>query len=200
MPESNSNIQSLEFLLFKAGNAQVFEKIFKTNYNKVTGFCNQFIFDLDKSKSIAQESFLKLWLNREKVETANGIYSFLYTAARTECLNYLRHKNIEGKYHQKSIEEKEYLLSHDILESFQLNEMEFSELEEAIKKAIEELPERCREVFIKSRFEGKKNREISEELGIALKSVETNMTRALKFLRKSLSEYLTILIALLLNL
>ncbi|SHF80557.1 RNA polymerase sigma-70 factor, ECF subfamily [Mariniphaga anaerophila] len=199
MLKKNSDTISPEFLLFKAGNEKVFDKIFRINYNKVTGFCNQFIFDLDKSKSITQEAFLKLWLNRDKVQTENGIYSFLYTAAKTECLNYLRHKKIEKKYLQKSIEEKEYLLTHDIIKSFNFDEIHFTELEKAIQKAIEELPDRCREVFLKSRSEGKKNREIAEELGIAVKSVETNMTRALKILRKRLAEFLTVLIVLILG-
>ncbi len=192
MTKNKQEILSYKFLLFKSGDESVFQEIFKAKYNRVVGFCNQFIFDIDASRSIAQESFLKLWLNREKVLTENGINSFLYTAARTQCIDYLRHEKVRSNF-----EKQEMMLVGDILKSYNFDSIEFSELEDAVGRAIEGLPERCREVFLKSRYEGKKNREIAEELGIALKSVETNMTRALKSLRESLSEFLSILIILL---
>ncbi|MCG6188602.1 RNA polymerase sigma-70 factor [Maribellus maritimus] len=195
MTKDNREILSYKFLLFKSGDERIFQEIFKANYNRIVGFCNQFIFDLDMSRNIAQESFLKLWLNRKKVQTENGIHSFLYTAARTQCLDYLRHEKVKSNF-----EKREMILSQNILKSYDFDNIEFSELEEAVNRAIENLPERCRMVFIKSRYEGKKNREIADELGIAIKSVETNITRALKFLRKSLAEFLSILIALLCSL
>ncbi|QGY44769.1 RNA polymerase sigma-70 factor [Maribellus comscasis] len=195
MTKDNREILSYKFLLFKSGDERIFQEIFKANYNLIVGFCKQFIFDLDMSRSIAQESFLKLWLNREKVQTENGIKSFLYTAARTQCIDYLRHEKVKS-----SFEKRETVLLRDILESYDFNRIEFFELEEAVSRAIDNLPERCRLVFFKSRYEGKKNREIAEELGIALKSVETNITRALKSLRKNLAEFLSILITLLCSL
>ena len=195
MAKYNQEILPYTFLLFKSGDENIFQEIFKANYNRIVGFCNQFIFDLDESRNIAQESFLKLWLNREKVQTENGIRSFLYTAARTQCLDYLRHEKVKS-----SFEKREMMLARYILESYDFDSIEFSELEKAVNRAIEKLPERCRIVFLKSRYEGKKNREIADELGIAIKSVETNITRALKFLRKSLAEFLSILITLLYSL
>ena len=192
MVKEKEEILSYQFLLFKSGDEKIFREIFKAKYNRIVGFCNQFISDLDKSRSIAQESFLKLWLNREKVETENGISSFLYTAAKTLCIDYLRHEKVKSNF-----DKQERMLARDVLESYNFNSIEFSELEDKVNLAIENLPERCRMVFIKSRFEGKKNREIAAELGIALKSVESNMTRALKLLRESLSEFLSLLIMLL---
>lgn len=192
LTKEKREILSSRFLLFKSGDETIFREIFKARYNRIVGFCNQFISDLDMSRSIAQESFLKLWLNREKIQTENGINSFLYTAARTQCIDYLRHEKVKN-----SFEKQEMMLARDILESYSFDDIEFLELEEAVNHAIENLPERCRVVFIKSRYEGKKNREIADELGIALKSVETNITRALKFLRKSLADFLSILIILL---
>lgn len=175
------------------GDEKIFENIFKSNYNSIVGFCNQFISDTDKARSLAQEAFIKLWNGREKVETVNGIKSFLYTAAKTESLNYLRHEKVIRNYSTSILSARENNLNQETLESFNFDSLEFSELEELIKKTIEELPEKCKLVFIKSRFEGKKNQEIATELGIALKSVEANMTRALKILRNSLSDFLSVL-------
>ena len=175
---------------FKHGDELAFEKIFKSNHNQIVGFCNQFISDLDKAKSLAQEVFLNLWLNREKIETLNGIRSFLYTFAKSSCLNYIRHRKVIAKYADKQLQEKEEELNREVLESFDFNSLEFSELEGLIQQAINDLPEKCRLVFIMSRLDGKMNKEISEELNISVKAVEANMTRALKTLKSRLSEYL----------
>ncbi len=175
---------------FKKGDEYAFEMIFKSNFNRMIGFCRQFVRDKDKSQSLAQEAFVKLWLNKSKIESVNGIKSFLYTSAKTECLNYLRHEKVIHLYEDKQLQAKEKLLDREILESFNFDQVEFSELEKRINQAISELPERCRQVFVLSRMEGKKNSEIACELDISIKSVEANLTRALKTLRIKLADYL----------
>lgn len=185
-------IDSGNFFLhrFKSGDELAFENIFKSNYNPLVGFCNQFVSDQDKAQSLTQEAFINLWLNREKIETLNGIKSFLYTYAKSVCLNYLRHKKVVSKYEDRQLLQKEEELNREVLESFDFNSLEFTELETLIQQAINELPDKCRQVFMMSRFDGKMNKEISEELNISVKAVEANMTRALKMLRIRLSEYL----------
>lgn len=190
MNDEQSDINDIDFLLFVKGSNKVFENIFNAYYESITGFCNQFIYDTDKAKSIAQQAFIKLWINRKKVEKISGIRAFLYTAAKTECLNYLRHEKYILHYRNNTIKEKEINLNQDILHAFQFNQLEYSELEEMIQASIQKLPEKCRMVFNKSRFEGKKNKEIAQELNIATKSVEANITRALKILRKELKDVL----------
>lgn len=189
---TSERIDSENFFLrrFKSGDGMAFEKIFKSNYNPLVGFCNQFVFDQDKAQSLTQEAFINLWLNREKIETFNGIKSFLYTYAKSVCLNYLRHKKVVSKYEDRQLLQKEEELNREVLESFDFNSLEFTELETLIKQEINELPDKCRQVFMMSRFDGKMNKEISEELNISVKAVEANMTRALKTLRIRLSEYL----------
>jgi RNA polymerase sigma-70 factor (ECF subfamily) len=175
---------------FKNGDELAFEKIFKANHSLIVGFCNQFIAEQDKAKSLAQEVFLNLWLNREKIKTINGIKSFLYTFAKSSCLNYLRHRKVVSKYKDLHLQDMEEGLNREVLESFDFNSLEFSELEGMIQQAIDNLPEKCRQVFIMSRFDGKMNKEISEELNISVKAVEANITRALKALKSKLSDYL----------
>ncbi|MFV0591705.1 MAG: RNA polymerase sigma-70 factor [Draconibacterium sp.] len=186
--------KSINLTSFKNGDEQEFELIFADNYERIVGFCIQFIPDREEAKNIAQQAFIKLWLNREDVNTCNGICAFLFTAARSECLNFLRHQKYKQQYQDQQIKEKERQLNQEILESFQFERLEFIELEEMINTALQKLPERCRQVFEKSRFEGKKNREIAEELDIALKSVESNITRAIKILRSELKEVLPLFI------
>jgi RNA polymerase sigma-70 factor (ECF subfamily) len=179
---------------FKEGDESAFEKVFKADYNRIVGFCQQFTGDKDQAQSLAQEAFVKLWLNRGKIETVNGIHSFLFTAAKTDCLNYIRHENVIGKYQDKKLQLKEGELNREILESFDFDQLELLELEKMIIQSIKELPEKCRLVFELSRIEGKKNGEIAAQLNITVKSVEANMTRALKTLRLKLAEYLPLIL------
>ncbi|MCT4602801.1 MAG: RNA polymerase sigma-70 factor [Marinifilum sp.] len=175
---------------FKDGDEKIFESIFSSYYNQIIGFCIQFVGDNDKAQSIAQEAFIKLWMNREKVEKYNGILSFLYTAAKTECLNFIRRKSVTSKYENRQLQLIEDELNREVLDRFDFNSIEISELEKLIYQSIEDLPEKCKLVFIKSRMEDKTNKEIAEELNISIKAVEANMTRALKFLRERLTDYL----------
>ncbi|WP_372648322.1 RNA polymerase sigma-70 factor [Draconibacterium sp.] len=189
----DSNI-SINLVLFRSGDEQVFKLIFDNNYERIVGFCIQFIPDREEAKNIAQQAFVKLWTNREEVNTLNGIRAFLYTAAKTECLNYLRHEKYKQNYQKDTLQKREELLNREVLESFNFDRLEYMELEEMIQDALEKLPEKCRQVFVKSRFEYKKNHEIAEELGIAIKSVEANITRALKILRKELKDVLPLVL------
>lgn len=146
------------------GDQFAFEKLFKANYNRITGFCAGFVDDREAIQSIALEAFINLWLNREKIEKPGGIQAFLYTSARSGCLNYLRHRKVEMKYHDRSLHDLEIRLNMDVLSSFDFTSLEFTELEKLIFDSVRQLPEKCRIVFTQSRYEGKSNREIAGEL------------------------------------
>lgn len=178
----------------KSGDEKAFESIFKSDYNRIVGFCSQFADDMDKSRSFAQEAFLNLWVNREKIESVNGIRSFLYTYAKSCCLNDIRHKKITGKYQDKLLQEAEDQFNQETLESFDFHSLEYTELDALIRKSVDELPEKARQVFVMSRYDGKMNKDIAQELGISVKSVEANITRALKSLKTNLSEYLPLVL------
>ena len=90
----------------------------------------------------------------------------------------------------KRLQIAESELNREILESYHFDQLEFSELESMISLSISELPEKCRLVFQMSRVEGKKNSDIAAELEISEKSVEANITRALKTLRIRLADFL----------
>jgi RNA polymerase sigma-70 factor (ECF subfamily) len=184
----------LLFRLLRMGDQFAFEKLFKANYNRITGFCAKFIDDREATRSIALEAFVNLWLNREKIEKPGGIQSFLYTFARSGCLNYLRRRKVEMKYQDRRLHEQEKQLDIEVLSSFDFNKLEFTELEKLIFDSVDELPEKCRLVFTKSRYDGKSNREIAGELEITEKSVEAHITRALKFLRTKLADYLPLVL------
>ncbi len=178
------------FHLFKKGDEKAFAFFFNLYYNQIVGFCAEFIKDRDKAKSIAQEAFLKLWLNREKVQKVNGIKAFLYTSAKSDCLNLFRHKKVVHKHINSSLRKREESLNIEVLNAINFDVVMLAELEELIEGSVNELPDKCKQVFKMRRVDFKKNKEIAAELNISIKAVEANMTRALKHLKNKLSDYL----------
>ena len=182
--------KTLHFPLFKEGDEKAFAFFFNLYFNQIVGFCTEFIKDRDKAKSIAQEAFLKLWLNREKVQKVNGVKAFLYTAAKSDCLNLFRHKKVVHKYLDSSLRKREESLNIEVLNAIHFDTVMLAELEELIEGSVNELPDKCKQVFKMRRVDFKKNKEIATELDISIKAVEANMTRALKHLKNKLSDCL----------
>lgn len=164
------------------------DSIFETIYNQYyKGLCNyayNFIPDVDEAEEIVQSIILKLWEQKENLEAIQSMKSYLYRSVKNTCLNYIKHQKLENKYKEKAWTDLKQI------ETEFIDPYHNTELETQINQAINELPERCREVFELSRFEGKKNKEISEHLDISIKAVEANITRALSTLRKKVAEYM----------
>ena len=182
--------KSIHFHLFKKGDEKAFAFFFNLYFNQIVGFCTEFIKDRDQAKNIAQEAFLKLWLNKEKVQKINGIRAFLYTSAKSDCLNLFRHKKVVKKYFDSSLRKREESLNVEVLNAMNFDTVMLKELEDLIEESVNELPDKCKQVFKMRRVEFKKNKEIAVELDISIKAVEANMTRALKHLKNKLSGYL----------
>lgn len=182
--------ETLQFTLFLEGNEQAFEYFFKKYNGQITGFCRQFLYDEDKAASTSQEAFINLWLNREHIQKLGGIKSFLYTSARSKCLNILKHEKVSRKYHDQTLVGREQQLNMEVLYSLDFDSLTLVELEDIIQRSIEELPEKTRTIFTMKRIENKKNAEIAADLGVSQKAVEAHMTKAIKLLREKLSDYL----------
>ena len=143
-------------------------------------------------ENIVQDVFLVLWEKKDELELSCTLTTYLFTLVKNRCLNFLRHKLIEEEYNAQMKEELGFKLY--ALESMEYSYHSEKELQEIIQRALDTLPERCREVFIKSRIEGLKYKEISEELGISVNTVENHIVTALKKLRVELKDYLPLLL------
>lgn len=133
------------------------------------------------AEEIVQNTFTYLWENASRLEIQTTVESYLHGMVRNASLNHLKHLKVQEKYesHVKQ------------LNAFELaNFAELDELEEAIHNALNSLPEKCREIFEMSRYQEMKYKEISDQLGISIKTVETQMSRALKALRLALKHHL----------
>jgi len=195
----NNSFELNLFESFKEGDQAAFTYFYDKYFRQIQAFSVQFVYDKDEAENLAQEALLYLWQNKESVDSINGIQSFLYTYAKSKCLNMIRHNKVKDKFKSDVLNQKERELDIEVLNSIQFDTLELTELERIIHESINELPPKTREVFIKKRFENKKNAEIAEEMQVTLKAVEAHMTKALKILKTKLSDYLFLLFILICN-
>ncbi len=160
-----------------------FEYLFRKYFPRLQAFARVIIKDNEMAKDIVQESFIKSWEEKNNIEWKT-FENYLFKMVRNRCLNYIRDKNLaaEKMKYISELEQFEEIYRIDFVrdEPYLIFEQE---LKEKINSAIIQLPPRCQEVFVKSRFDGMKNREIADELGINIKNVERHITTALKTLK-----------------
>lgn len=157
-----------------------FNKLFDEYYSVLCFFANKYLADLDLSRSIVQQVFVDLWVKQKKISIHYSLKSYLHKAVKNKAIDHLRQK----KRHIQISE------SHENFHQLPFNDLvEEAELNDLINSSINQLPEKCREIFMLCRFEELKYTEIAEKLNISIKTVEMQMGIALKKLRKSLSDY-----------
>lgn len=172
-----------------------FKNIFRDYYQPLYHLSLNYLEDEDEAKGVVQDTFVKLWEIRNELKAESNLRNFLFTLVKNNCLNILKRRQILLKHHE-TIRLMEMHYQYESLERMTDSYLEVKELQEKIAIAVKNLPEHCRIVFEMSRFEELKNREIAERLGISQKTVEAHLTKALKFLRNELKDYLPLIIAL----
>ena len=173
-----------------AGSKEAFEYLFTTYYPRLRNYASHFIVDVDDVEDIIKDYFVNLW-NRRAMLTGISLSSMLFTMVRNGCLNFLKHKAIAEGYSARElrpINGCEALYNYDFLGSAD-EELLYEELQRQIGDVLRRLPERSRQVFIMSRFEGLKNKEIAERLDISVKVVEKHIGKSLAMLRKYISRH-----------
>jgi RNA polymerase sigma-70 factor, ECF subfamily len=172
----------------KNGNKKIFEEIYKAYYSPLVFYCHRYVGDMEEAREIVQGLFFKIWLKRKDLKINCSIKSYLYTSVQNYALNHLQKKKIKQKY---IIRKVNVPLQQN--ENGQ-NRLEEEELKVLIRSAILKLPNKRREIFELSRFENLKYSQIAEQMRISVKTVETQMSKSLSFLRKALSEYMPVLL------
>jgi RNA polymerase sigma-70 factor (ECF subfamily) len=144
----------------------------------------RFIREKDVVEDLAQDVFLKLWEKRETILISTSFLAYLHRMSANEAISYLR--KAKKRNEQLEIEELPPLSAPDRTDSPFLQH----ELHQHIQKAIGQLPDRCRMVFVLSRYEELTYKEIAEKLEISIKTVENQMGKALRLMREQLKEFL----------
>ncbi|MEY8686760.1 RNA polymerase sigma-70 factor [Bacteroides sp. AN502(2024)] len=148
----------------------------------------------EEAEDVVQDVFVELWRRKNYIEIGDQIHAYLYRAIYTRALNVLKHRNVEDGYcaAMEEINQRRaefYQPDHNEV----IRRIEDKELRKEIHDAINELPDKCKEVFKLSYLHDMKNKEIADALGISLRTVEAHIYKALKYLRNRLNPFWTIL-------
>lgn len=182
------SVENIQFnISLKEGNPSAYEELFKQTYPRLLGYCSLFIQDQSQANDLVQECFVKLWEKRGTIKISHSVESLLFVMLRNRCLNYLRDQKLHSS--DKNIN---LLEENDLQHLYQLDftgkeEKTLEEkLLEAIHESVDKLPEKRKLVFIKAKIEGKKNKEVADELGISIKAVEKHLHQAKEQIREEM--------------
>ena len=167
----------------REGDVKVFEEIFHQYYPGMCSYADSLVKKTNVAEDVVLDVFYNIWKNRANIHIINSWQSYLYRAVFNNAMMYLRKAKRELTLNEQWADSQ-----------FESNEnpseeMDARELDAALLYALQELPERTREIFNLSRFEGMKYIDIANRLSVSVKTVEANMGKALKALRLSLDEF-----------
>ena len=174
------NVSDMETMVF---DDKDFEALFRGQFERLMGFVCGYVGDEETAKDIVHDAFAALWRNRGRLDARLSVRSYLFAIAQRQALNWVRHQRVE-ELNAGEVARVMEEAAEEMAEGREDEEALYGRLEEKLG----ELPERQREVLMMCVVEGKKYREVAEELDITLNTVKTHLARALAFLRGELSE------------
>ncbi|GAA4830001.1 RNA polymerase sigma-70 factor [Algivirga pacifica] len=157
-----------------------FKSLFDQYYASIRNFVYYKVGDAQVAEDLAQEVFLKVWEKRQEVKT-DTVKTYLYTIANNLSINYLKRGTVAFNFAINPVNRKE-----ETIESPEY-EMELKEFDMQLQKAISDIPEKSREVFLMNRIEGLTYNEIADRLQVSVKAVEKRMKKALDILRSTIA-------------
>jgi len=169
----------------KNSNQGVFELVFNYYYSGLVIYADQIIKDTVISEDIVQSVFMKLWETRETIEI-RSFRSYFIQCVKNRCIDHLRSLQVKQRFSNRIPEADHLVMDEDLWTK--------NELTELIQHAVDDLAPRCREIFWMSRYENLKVAEIAEKMDISKRTVEKQISNALKILRIKLVDYLFLLI------
>jgi RNA polymerase sigma-70 factor (ECF subfamily) len=172
------------------GDQTAFELLFHFYYPGLLVFTRKILLDADEAENIVQDFFVYLWQNKNKIKDSSTLKGYFFMSVKNRALNFIKSRKIK----EKTITELKLLVEQDPL--YQPDLFIESELQGKINKALNKLPNRTREIFVLSRTKGYSNDEIAEMLDLSKRTVETQISNALKILRVELKDYMFIMLIL----
>lgn len=184
MPEYQPSDQNYQ--LDEAG----FEVFFKQNFAECCVYCQyKFDFNTEEAKDVVHSAFIRLWETKNTYSSHEGVLSFLKKIISNICLDKLRHHKVRRRHERFLLDRSSELIAEN-----NYHPGDFHNLQRAIDDAVSQLPEQMKKIFEMSRYQEMRYAQIAEQLDISVKTVETQISRALVKLRKKLSDYLMILL------
>jgi len=177
-------ITQIEGIIFrmKQDDKSAMDELFHLYYHRLFHFSKSILKIENEIDDILQDVFVKIWLNRHKIDNTETFNAFIYTITKNEVLNLIR-TNLRNQTF------RDELYTRTVAEEYQTpNEIEYNEIKAGIDKIVANLPPKRQQVFILSRTEGLSNKEIAQQLNISEKTVEDHITHAIKHIKNSMKE------------
>jgi len=171
------------FNLIRHGDKLAFRHLFETYFTPMCRFMNLYVHEKTIVEELALDIFTYIWENRMTLQIQLSLKAYLFQAARNKCLNVLRQKKLTVSIDNVEID----------IEETNVMSLETEELYQLIQEAVLALPDKCKEVFQLSRTESLTNKEIANRLNISVKTVEGQITKALKRIKDFLGDSYTYL-------
>lgn len=174
-------------------NGNDWDRIYLDNYPALYNYAFTMVNDATLAEEMIHQVFLKILERNEPITIHTSVKSYLYRCVHNECINHMKHQKVKQAWQEHTVNNMKAHTENSP------GKLQYQELEQRLRKAINELPEQCRTIFQLSRFEELKYTEIAGQLGISVKTVENQMSKALKRLRTKLADFLPLIFWLLLN-
>lgn len=166
----------------KLSDNNAIEQYFFEYFEALHRYAYTLLNDSEEAKDVVQQIFMHLWEKKETLTITQSVRAYLYTTTHNHCLNRIKSRQTRQRhYHQFASGQEHATLDNE-------EQLSVRTLKQEVLSAMDTLPDKCREVFYKSRFEEKTYPEIAKELDISVKTVEAHMGRALRTLRTMLSD------------
>jgi RNA polymerase sigma-70 factor (ECF subfamily) len=181
IPTNNNEAQLLSRL--SAGDQDAFREIFELHWDQIHAVGLKILKSPELAKDLAQDTFMKIWYNREQLKDVHNFRAYLNVLSRNLAIDLLRKKVFTA-------DNEDYLLAYFSEEAASLTEdAEYKELKQLLHEAVNHLPPQMQQVFRLSRLEGLSHAEIAARMNIARVTSKSYMVRALASVRKYLSQY-----------
>lgn len=174
----------------KQSDEVAFQLVFKLYHVQLCHFAGTYVKHLDIADEIVQETFIKVWEVRSILDPHQSLKAFLYRCVHNNCVNYIKKVKVSSRLSEDYIREMKYRMqileqndSDDLFEK-----MAEDKLESAVQKAIDELPQQCREIFLLCRFKGLSYQQTADKLSISVNTVKTQLSRAMQKIRSAMEQ------------
>lgn len=164
----------------------VFEELFQMHYPHLINFACKYVLNKTVAEDILQDVFMSMWINKDTIDFEHQeIKPYLYKSVYNRCINYIKNLKETLPINQDDID---FLIQREVIDEKEFDFLLLKDLEKELAHSIDQLPPQCKKVFIFSRKQGLKNKEIAELLNISEKTVEKHITKALSEIRQHLKK------------
>ncbi|HHU98170.1 MAG TPA: RNA polymerase sigma-70 factor [Petrimonas sp.] len=165
-----------------------FKEVYISYYARLKRFARQYVVREEDAENIVQDIFSELWEKQLEFSSFVNLNGYLFTVLKNRCVDFLRRETLEQEVNKTIRDEqlRELKMKLESLEALDSAFLNKPDIETLIQDAIDDLPEKCREIFLMNKLEGKKQKAIARELNISIHTVESQMAIAYKKLKEAL--------------